>query len=138
MPPTSQLNEPLLRKAYEYIREHPQDWSQKDWWIQLEGCGTVMCLAGTACYLAGDSPRMVPMDEGDRAVVLNDLGVNAVSSTGDVQTRDGQDWAIEDRARELLGIDAEQAATMFYSTVETLPELRKLIHRVTGFDPEVD
>ena|SRR5690348_2417744 len=49
---TSQLNVPLLRKALEYITEHPEEHNQRNW-AQRTSCGTTFCLAGTVAKLTG-------------------------------------------------------------------------------------
>ena len=49
---TEYPNVPLLRKALEYITEHPEEHDQSSW-ARRTPCGTTLCLAGTVAKLTG-------------------------------------------------------------------------------------
>jgi len=64
--PTS-INEPLLRKALEYITSNRKEWDQSCY-LRETACGTVGCLAGHMVLLSGV--------EYDRGAAFVDLAVS--------------------------------------------------------------
>lgn len=50
--PVHTINTPLLRKTLEHITEHPDEWNQGFWAVNMP-CGTQYCLAGHAVLLSG-------------------------------------------------------------------------------------
>lgn len=81
----------LLRRTFEHIDAHPEQWHQGCWLHQDEECGTVACVAGWACLLAGDE----------------------VASDGLVLTPKGQRIPVDARAANLLGLTYEEAGALF-------------------------
>lgn len=81
------INEPLLREAMTFIRLHQERWDQGSWG-GVGRCGTTHCLAGWVCAIAGNQ--------------LNELA----------HTDERAFW----QAKELLGLDYEQANSLFYFT----------------------
>lgn len=118
------LNVPLLRKAVEWVErqaelpERKRTWYQNYWrmtrsfhpgWFEEQGrdCGTVMCVAGYVCDVSG-----VQWDD----------------ATPDV-TGDG-DW-VEQRARDLLGIDPVDADDLFNGG-NNANDIREIAERIAG------
>lgn len=53
-------NIPLLRKTFEHIEAHPEEWNQGVWgsrWQSDSACGTSFCFAGTAASINGNKIR---------------------------------------------------------------------------------
>jgi len=82
------MNRPLARKVKKYIREHPRKFDMGIYYDKDE-CGTTMCIAGTACYLAG--------------LAMEDLAIGCGEGT------------FFGEARKLLGLNEEQANKLFYT-----------------------
>jgi len=66
--PTS-INEPLLRKALEYITSNRKEWDQSCY-LRETACGTVGCLAGHMVLLSGVE------DDPSEAAAFVDLAVS--------------------------------------------------------------
>ena len=121
-----QLNEPLLRKVYEHITQHPLEWEQEVWsatepdedaeahtfmvkqgtatypvvaTVQEPSCGTTACFAGWAVIL-GDSAA--------KLLVKPTCGI-----ADEVLLGDGTVSRIDEAARESLGLTRDQAAKLF-------------------------
>lgn len=82
-------DEAMLRKVGDFIVENPEKYKQSRW------CGTTMCVAGTAVFLRSDFKRFI-----------ND-------ST--VQLTDRSSHFIEELGQETLGLDYDDAQTLFYA-----------------------
>lgn len=85
------------------------EWEQAHWAIHVrdvEGniCGTSCCFAGWAVVLAGDKLIERQEKDGCRCAVCVELVA---------QTPDGHLWSIENRARDLLGLNFDQAQCLF-------------------------
>ena len=106
----------LMRAVREQITKHPETHDQTSWGERTK-CGTTHCIAGWACALNGDTIQWEP-DES--------VGESASSVT----TKDGQ-LPIDDRARELLGLDDFEASDLFYAFTRThaLARLGALIEK---------
>lgn len=113
-------NIPLLRKTLEYIEEHPHEWDQDSWAEKWPGCGTTMCVAGTATYLSG----------ADLVWTRNEGGRISFDEAVLCQTPDGLHRDIEDYATELLGLTPGQANAIFYSNPANPAKLRELVEKV--------
>lgn len=89
----------LAGEILENIAAHPELHNQSNFAVKTE-CGTVMCAAGWACYLNGDTfVDFKPFGLGEFSVeVLTENGV----------------MEIADRAAGLLGLDNSQACSLFY------------------------
>lgn len=113
-------NIPLLRKTLEYIEEHPDEWNQDSWAERRSGCGTTMCVAGTAAYLSGANLVWTAGGAGD---------ISFVEATS-CRTEDGLYHDIEDYATDLLGLTPGQANAIFYSNPADPQKLRELVEKV--------
>lgn len=113
----TELNIPLLRKTIEYIEEHPDEWAQ-DTWASKTNCGTTMCFAGTAAFLAG-------------ATWLWGEGVDDYESVGCIAP-DGTRHTIENYATEELGLSVRQADYIFYSSPKDVAEMRHIVEFAIG------
>ncbi|MES9516585.1 hypothetical protein ACIQYW_19075 [Rhodococcus erythropolis] len=51
-PETCTLNIEFAEEVYQYLIDHPDEHNQGQW-TKTTPCGTVRCIAGTACHLAG-------------------------------------------------------------------------------------
>jgi hypothetical protein len=98
--PTPDL--PLLKKAVEYVDAHPEEWDQEEWYAE-DHCGTVACLAGRTCLLAGDTPSDL------------EPGLNGRLQTAFIVRDGGGVQDISERARELLGLTHDECR-MFSAT----------------------
>lgn len=146
-------NPELLKLAVKAIEAEPERWNQENWAIGLgrtdvepftaprpssrrpildelrvipldmEHCGTTMCLAGHVVHQAGF--QMLSFGEpGERRSVSSCLNA------------DGTRCSIESKARELLGLDAEQASTLFNFITDDWPVFKAKITEVTGVEFE--
>lgn len=110
------INKDLLRKTLSYIEEHPSEWDQQRW-----VCDTVACFAGRACLLSDYEPcefsgQLIVAHKGDDP---DDL------ETGWVR-RGGQMYSVESAARNLLGLDEQQADKLF-AMDNDLDDLREIV-----------
>lgn len=92
-------NIPFIREVRDYVLDHPDEWNQDHWAAKLPGCGTTMCIAGTACHLAGlefrfEKSRLRPTERADRLT-------------------DGS-W-VEHRAAVLMGLQDDEAHALFHT-----------------------
>ncbi|UXE03786.1 hypothetical protein SEA_OBLADI_63 [Gordonia phage ObLaDi] len=80
-----------------YIDAHPEEHDQNEWAFRdPEGCGSTMCVAGTAVHLAGYT-----------------IDYNARGYASFCISPDGKRVMIDDVAAPLLGLDYDQAARLF-------------------------
>lgn len=117
-------NIPLLRKIVEWVEEQDalpeavREWDQASWY-QEHGefsCGTTMCVAGKVVIDAGWKPVDVDEDE---------------DGTTSECTKDGQQSLIQDVAADLLGIDEDDAYSLFHLT-NTAQDIRQRAERIAG------
>jgi hypothetical protein len=95
----------LLKETYNYIVEHPEQHNQRHWqlWKTSSNCGTAYCFAGMAVHLAG-----------------YDINVHDC-------VKEWQDSPhVSDVARELLGLDPEQAGMLFRGE-NSIDRIRQLL-----------
>ncbi len=111
-----ELNIPLLRKTMEYIEANPLEWDQSSW-ASNTPCGTTMCFAGTAAFLAG-------------ADLMLDLP--GVSGSEACKTPEGDFLAIDEYARQQLGLTASQADRIFYSDPHNPQDMRRVVEHTIG------
>ena len=149
-----ELNVDLIQRVMKRIEQDPTQWDQADWgrvhyesdlWKHLEIdfvklgdfdrrmallnegvlvansanlCGTAFCFAGHTILEAGDT--MLVDTEEDMATYC--------------RTPDGRVLTIDDRAQELLGLDADQALTLFGGSAGNgdLNEYKDLFNLETG------
>lgn len=123
------VNVPLLRKIYEHIDAHPEEWNQSYWGLinvvdvpldqkpwtevsakeveQLRGtCNTAFCIAGHSVSLAGIGMKgvMVITDDGKKAV--------QVDYTTE-KSAEGLPISVEEYASHVLGLDSWESETLF-------------------------
>lgn len=86
----------LARMVHAYITEHPDEFDMESW-AEKKGCGTSMCLAGTAVFLNG-ARFIFPEPDGIVANLYDEvLASRAVMP-------DGRNVDIGDEAHRLLGL----------------------------------
>lgn len=120
------IDVPRLRKELEYVTNHPEHWRQNQW-LKQTACGTVGCLAGNTVLHAGGEPLFgaggARVDQATYArVELNGVTRNAV--------------AVSTAARELLGLDRDQADVLFHP-LNGLHRLWSLASRFTHGEIQV-
>lgn len=100
--------------------------------LESEVCGTTMCLAGHIVTQAG-FPILIDLDKDTRETLEEwpQEGVDAARCLVD-----GQAIRVEDKARELLGINTDQAHRIFAATSLSLPEFKERLTEVTGVEFE--
>jgi hypothetical protein len=114
----SKLNTTLLRQTLNYIKEHPQEWNQKEW-----RCGTTYCFAGTAVKLDGgefvseDSPRVYARPEEFNPARWAYCGFPTIE--------------IYSRAVNILGLTDEQADNLFAPN-NNLTDLEYKVNELIG------
>lgn len=106
-------NIPLLRRTLDHIRAHPEEWRQGYW-----RCGTTMCFAGHAAFLAG----------GEWFHPEDPMCSYMVAQPGEVTYLRGA-VRVEDRARRVLGLTEGQADELF-AGINTLGEIETLIDEI--------
>lgn len=84
----------------DHIDREPEAHSQAYWCVETS-CGTRMCVAGWACYLAGD-------------LAVFDQEYSRYAHR--VITEDNEEVSIEHRAQSLLGLSFDQANSLFFSS----------------------
>lgn len=108
----------LAQAVAEYITAHPEEWDQSDWGFRSPGCGTQMCIAGTAALMTGQA-EFVGYD-------LRLIG------DGDSYT---EDWVKTGRA--LLGVTPDQARDLFLGFIDHgASGVREMWRRVASLYPE--
>jgi hypothetical protein len=123
-----------LRKGLEFAHAHPEEHDQSSWaekYAVDTTCGTTMCLAGTVVFQAGYNFNWPDFTDGELA---KRGGIVATGSAVDPKT--GEVVEIEDKARELLGLDPLQAGELFY-TADTIQELYRFANRFTDGEIEI-
>lgn len=118
------IDVPRLRKELEYVTAHRAQWKQGAW-IQRTACGTVGCLAGNIVLNAGYRPV---------------FATSKHISTKSVVAATAASYAVEQRvadvAADVLGLDNEQAAKLFFPE-NSLLELWTLASEFTGGEIQV-
>jgi hypothetical protein len=105
-------NVDLMIDVRNYLKEHPEEHDQGDWFSSgTNSCGTTMCIAGAAVFLA-HGPAYA------QAVARCHKATEMTSGAKD----------IEDVAAELLGLDEDESIELFYASrnrmaLEMLDEL---------------
>ncbi|WP_234551486.1 hypothetical protein [Rhodococcus qingshengii] len=87
---TCTLNIEFAEEVYQYLIDHPDEHNQGQW-TKTTPCGTVRCIAGTACHLAGY----------------------------EITAAFGVTGALAYTARKLLGLTAWEADRLFFLTDNT-------------------
>ncbi len=140
----------LLKLAVKAIEAEPESWDQEHWAIgvgredvvpfyapravdgrmahkvlplDMEACGTTMCLAGQVVHQAG-FPLLSFGEPGER---------RSISSCLD---QDGTRRSIADKAQELLGLSNAQAGDLFGFITDDLAAFKQRITTVTGVEFE--
>ena len=122
------VNETLLRQTVEEIEDHQDHWKQSAW-VELvnptdPACGTTLCFAGFASCLAG--AEFVPPEEQSALG-----GVTWYYQPPQVVTPEGDVRHAEDYAQEVLGLDSEQAWSLFHRNYENdMDVLRDTVDRI--------
>lgn len=121
------INIPLLRKELEFIRGNPELHNQSFWRSE---CGTYGCLAGNTVIHA-----VAPEDFHDHNYVRAEV---AQTITGKPFAYESQ-WGsvtICDVARELLGLDRNQASELF-NIDNTEEDLWRMANNFTNGEIEI-
>lgn len=92
----------LAQEALKYIKDHPENWSQAEFF-----CGSSMCFGGTVIYLA--------------------LGINDYDYKN---TEVLCDFTPSSVARVLLGWNTSEAAYVFYNMTDNFNTLENLVNDV--------
>lgn len=109
-------NDDLAYATLDHIREHPEEWNQRDYF-----CGTTACFAGRAALIA----------LGDWDSVME----TALDGYSEGEIVEGPDAMIHFRysaalARDLLGWTSAEAATVFGLLTEDFTVLETAVKRV--------
>jgi len=115
----STVNLAVLDAALAHIEANPEQHEQRWWFSRAQGCGTAMCLAGTIAWQAG----WKPISPEDWSTTTDDYG-NPVKICALV-AKDGVDRHVGTLARELLGLDGDDADNLF-GAYNTLADLRRI------------
>lgn len=108
-----------LDRALAYIEAHPDEHNQRTW-LKAASCGTAACLAGHVVMQehpdGRPSPRGAYLSEGAWAYDFWELF-------------DGTDIPVSHEAARLLGLDEEQADSLFNgsNTVDDLKRMRGML-----------
>ena len=124
-----EINTAELFAIYKEIATNPDSWYQGDWAVQRrltpgmyvakdDVCDTAYCFAGHAVVRNGDT------------IIWGDDTV----ATYMCRQPDGRARYISNRARDVLGLTAEQAQSLF-RPMNTLEDIRGYIKQFTGVDP---
>ncbi|AGT20726.1 hypothetical protein PBI_DYLAN_96 [Mycobacterium phage Dylan] len=93
----------MAKIVLDWAEKHPDNHDQDTWGYRGDTeCGTTMCIAGTACVV-------------DPNTEVRWLGLS-MHNTVRVRGKRTATTAIEIRAADLLGLDEEQAAHLFFDT----------------------
>jgi hypothetical protein len=134
----------LLRMAVKAIEAEPERWDQEFWAkgapaedadlipvrmrshrlnmrpIDVERCGTTMCLAGHIVNQAGIPMLTTLTAEDDNQAIAHCLD------------QDGFARSISNVAGDLLGLSPQERTFLFGSMTDDIDEFKKLITQVTG------
>jgi hypothetical protein len=113
-------NIPLLRKTIEHIEAHPEEWDQTTWAVRTP-CGTTMCFAGTALFVAGYTFNWSHRIEESSAATIRRS-----------KTSGGKTWPIPWVAQEELGLNDCQVRNIFYCMTDDPAELREVVEETVG------
>jgi hypothetical protein len=113
-------NVDLMIDVRNYLKEHPEEHNQSHWY-KMTYCGTEMCIAGTAVFLA----------EGHEAAKWRAVTFDSIEHTTHA-------------AQKLLGLNAAEARCLFHTMVnknaldvlDEFIEAGKNGERMDGLDPE--
>lgn len=116
-----------LVAIYQHIKANPEEWKQGAWGVRND-CGTRFCVAGLAAVRAGATPIWEPDLMPDE---------NGLDATWDLAgfTFKGEERGIVGLAQEVLGLTDARADSLFWGGND-LAEIRRVIERITGVDPE--
>lgn len=120
------INVELAESLLERLREHPEEHDQSLWgWKGKNvdgGCRTLMCAAGTVCFLTGADIIWEPQANG---TMIADF---IHSHTLPTHARDGklEQTYIPHAARELLGLTQAQADDLFYNA-DNLEDVEQIL-----------
>jgi hypothetical protein len=108
---TTSLNVELLRAALDAIEAHPEQWDANGWATRTKAGHELHSLAARVCLLAGQSIDWRRVNEHGNATFLTDRR------------------AIPDAARELLGLDSDDAYKLFDVALD-IRRTRKVAERL--------
>ena len=108
---TTTLNAELLRAALDAIEAHPDQWDGNGWATRDATGAEAYSLAARVCVLVGDAIDWNRVNEHGNATFLTN----------------GQ--SIPDAARELLGLDSDDAYRLFDVELD-IPRTRKVAERL--------
>ena len=119
-PKAPNLNTRLLVQTYQYIVEHPREYSQKHWGVHRFFGPNQFCFAGHAAQLAGAVPKLTLGSRFGRNI--------------DVITPAGETVKVDRYAEDVLGLTRAQSNILF-SEFASLYLIRTSIRQWTGVDP---
>lgn len=106
-----------LKALHERLVTTPEGWDQ-EFWAQQKDCGTSYCMAGWACVLDG---QKIDWGLGNSdADSVDGYAESSYLTTGE---------RVDEKGREILGLNYEQADDLFYCTnnASALMRLENLI-----------
>lgn len=121
----------FARKVLDHLVAHPEEHNQNSFGSYAPGCGTTMCIAGTACVMDPDTKiQWLNYDACDKGDSISPDG-SFSGNIGTVVEVAGQYKDIEPHAASLLGLkydyerifyefDSERALEKFTAHVEGL------------------
>lgn len=102
-PTSPNPNFPLMRKVFEHIDAHPDQWEQQTYGIQTEfsGCGTAFCVAG---HIANFDPEVtLDWEHTSSGEVQLDYVIN----------KDGSRETVHEFATKALNLTDREAGLLF-------------------------
>lgn len=124
---TFEPNIKLLKKTVKYIGNNRKEWDQANW-----RCGTGMCVAGTAAFLAG-AEWADPDPDGEYAEYVKATGEFADDATAATVDGIGRVMHIREYAAKVLKLN-EPAADDLFGGENSLKQIRKIVKKLA--DPE--
>jgi len=121
-------NAELAYRALDHIDANPDQHDQRVW-ISKDSCGTVACLAGWVCLLAGDKPAYEPYGEDPETELVTVLSVGTPA----------YDMGVPRRAADLLGIPYDSTSLFghrLFSADNTREDLGRIVAEIFGPRPD--
>jgi hypothetical protein len=114
-------NTPELVGIYRFIRDNPEEWVQASFG-RRNPCGTAYCVAGHAVVRAGHTVRWETRYFDPSEALAWTVDNENESYIGDI-------------AQAVLGLNLRDASDLFVAG-NTLDDIRRIIERITGVDPD--
>lgn len=113
------MNRELIIQVRDFLKANPDKHDQQEW------CGTRQCFAGWACHFEGWRPLTAHERE-----LMDDIDFEQWPGMADTCVKNaGCIEDVETLARQLLGLDQEQANRLFFSAsrAELFHEIEELL-----------